>query len=437
MGKTVLFSPVGGTDPVSMNNCADGSLLHICRVYRPDMIYLYMSAEILKYHRQDNRYLYCLERLYQGFQKELNYSIIEREKLNDVQIYDYFYKDYTDIIRKIIGEMDQEDLLILNVSSGTPAMKSGLLVLATMGEYPCKAVQVVTPVKRMNEHTHKDYDVELAWELDEDNLPDFENRCHEVECPSLLYLKQKEVLKNLIRKCDYAAAREISEEISKYNKGIRGDLIDMALSRYHLNTAYASKVAEANNIDLFPVKSGNEQKLFEYALNLSIKAKKEDYVDFIRGLTPLIADLNEIILKRTCGIDVNNYTRVINGVRRWDKSKLNGTEVENTLLNKWPNFRYEAVYSVQLVTLIQSSSKASTEVKSFVDDFRAIEEKIRNMAAHEIVSITDEIIHKTTGYSSKQIIKLIKKAFHHIGYNYPEGYWDSYNNMNELICNLI
>lgn len=30
MSKVVLFSPVGGTDPISENNYYDGSLLHIC-----------------------------------------------------------------------------------------------------------------------------------------------------------------------------------------------------------------------------------------------------------------------------------------------------------------------------------------------------------------------------------------------------------------------
>ena len=47
MSSRILFSPVGGTDPMSLYNCRDGSLLHICRVYRPEKVYLYMSKEIL------------------------------------------------------------------------------------------------------------------------------------------------------------------------------------------------------------------------------------------------------------------------------------------------------------------------------------------------------------------------------------------------------
>ena len=65
MNKTILFSPVGGTDPVSESNMQDGSLIHICRFYKPDTIYLYLSGEMVKKHHDDNRYVYCLERLYE------------------------------------------------------------------------------------------------------------------------------------------------------------------------------------------------------------------------------------------------------------------------------------------------------------------------------------------------------------------------------------
>ena len=63
MGKTILFSPVGGTDPISQTNCRDGSMLHICRWYKPDTVYLYMSHEMLKFQEQDDRYRYCINEL--------------------------------------------------------------------------------------------------------------------------------------------------------------------------------------------------------------------------------------------------------------------------------------------------------------------------------------------------------------------------------------
>ena len=61
MGKRILFSPVGGTDPIKYLH--DGSMLHICRHYRPDEVVLYMSKEIMEKHKKDNRYVRTIELL--------------------------------------------------------------------------------------------------------------------------------------------------------------------------------------------------------------------------------------------------------------------------------------------------------------------------------------------------------------------------------------
>ncbi len=89
MNKTVLFSPVGGTDPISLGNMRDGSMLHICRMYKPDIVYLYMSKEILDYHSEDNRYVYCIDRLSELQNHKIEYEIIERPELVDVHEFDY------------------------------------------------------------------------------------------------------------------------------------------------------------------------------------------------------------------------------------------------------------------------------------------------------------------------------------------------------------
>ena len=59
----VLFTPVGGHDPIASFH--DGAVLHICRVYRPEKVYLYLSHEMLELSRQDDRYRVSLEKLQQ------------------------------------------------------------------------------------------------------------------------------------------------------------------------------------------------------------------------------------------------------------------------------------------------------------------------------------------------------------------------------------
>lgn len=133
MGKTILFSPVGGTDPISYDNCCDGSLLHICRFEKPDVIYMYMSQEILENQKKDDRYRYTINKLYEKLDKPYTINEIKKEKLTKVHDFNYFYEDFHKELQKITKEMNPDDTLIVNVSSGTPAMKSALNVMATLG----------------------------------------------------------------------------------------------------------------------------------------------------------------------------------------------------------------------------------------------------------------------------------------------------------------
>ena len=61
----------------------------------------------------------------------MKYEVIEKKELTKVHEFDFYYEDFQKIIREICQTMDETDELLLNVSSGTPAMKSGLLVLQT------------------------------------------------------------------------------------------------------------------------------------------------------------------------------------------------------------------------------------------------------------------------------------------------------------------
>jgi CRISPR type III-A/MTUBE-associated protein Csm6 len=399
MGKTILFSPVGGTDPMSQNNYHDGSMVHICRVYKPDVIYLYMSNEMLEFQRTDNRYLYCLEKLEEKLGFVMEKYIIERPELKEVQRFDDIYRDFGECIKTISAQMEDDDKLILNISSGTPAMKSSLFVMNVLGEYDFTAVQVSTPEKSINEHNHHGYDVELLWEMNEDNNDNFINRCSEAYCPALLNQKKLEMVKRHVDSYDYSAALEILNDTNKGKSTEYTNYLLLAKKRMELDFSVVSKLEKELNIDCTPVKSGDAKKLFEYALSLQIKQKKKEYADFLRALTPIIVDLFEKILHKQCGVNLDDYTRTDNkGARRWNREKLeNDNEILNILLNKYSEFSFGYVYSDSIRELIVSKT-SDPKLAGTVDSLRNIEEKIRNIAAHQIVSVNDEVIRQKTGF---------------------------------------
>lgn len=438
MNQTILFSPVGGTDPISNTNALDGSMLHICRVYRPEKVIMYMSKEILDKQKEDNRYRYCLDRLALLQDRKMEYETIERPELTKVQEFDFFYQDFRKIIADIVQNMDESDTLLLNVSSGTPAMKSGLLVLQTLGEFECRLIQVITPMKCMNDHIHKGYDVETLWELNEDNQDGFENRCREVQCPTLSAIKKQEIIKKHIAVYDYRAAVSVAETMPSEYTAEYLEALRMADARLLLDSAAVDNILRKNDFFSLPVRSGNGRSGFEYALILDVKLRRGEYADFIRAITPLIVDLFEMILKNRCKIDINRYCSIKQKVRKWDGKKLQGTNILSTLETGYSGekFKNGPVYSNHLKILIEAYSNES-HLKRLVEELRSVETSVRNLAAHEVVSITNETIEELTGLTGSQIMDRIKDIFAYTGISVKTEYWDSYDNMNLKILELM
>lgn len=447
MNRTILFSPIGGTDPISNTNCYDGAFLHICRVYHPTDVVMYMSAEVLEYEKTDHRYSYCLEKLCEKPGYEIRRKVIERPDLVNVQDFDWFYQEFRDVFEDFRADLDMDDTdrLLVNISSGTPAMKSGLLVLMTMGDYPATLIQVSTPEKGMNEHKHTDYQVKDLWDLDPDNEVNFVNRCKEVKCPNLSQLKNEEILKKHIENYDYHAAVQMAESMPKSVTASYLDFLKFADARIHMDFHLTGKLSRkcGTGISFFlPVTNGHERDCFEYALVLDIKRKKGEYTDFLRALTPLLVDLFEMVLWKQFGLDVDYYSKNIKGVRKWNMVKLEGTkegvDVIDVLSQKYVNgFSGGTIYTDNLKTILDAYCRRREPrydtLQKTMDDLRNVEEKVRNRAAHEIVSIGDEDIKKISGFSSEEIMNKIKKTFTYAGIHLTENNWNSYEIMNRVI----
>ena len=443
MGKRILFSPVGGTDPIKYQR--DGSLIHICRVYQPDVVYLYLSHEMLERSRKDDRYCYTIEQLGRKINHKFEIHLIEKEELVDAQKYDIFYRDFRNEIIKIEQKMEKEDELILNMASGTPAMKSALMVMATLAEYRFRVIQVSSPKKKSNEEfeEREEYDVELNWEYDLDNEEEsFENRCEEVQCFNLMHLLKVETIKKHLQAYDYPAALSIAKEMEDDLDEEGMQLLEVANERVKLNRGAISKLLQKGDpYDVFPVKEGNKQKVFEYALVLQLKIFRDEYADFIRGITPLVVDLLENILKIHGNIDINKFCTEgkWDKVRRWDKDKLSNTkelEILDDYFKDKGGFKYGAVFSSSLVPLILASC-TEQQLKTKVKEIVSIEGKVRNMAAHEIVSVTDDWFKKNTGKTVSEIMGILKFLIKKAGINVIEEDWASYDRMNQKIVELL
>lgn len=93
MGKTILFSPVGITDPVSPKNCYDGSMLHICRHFKPDEVYLYLSSEMTEIEYADHRFTRAVSLLSKKINHEIKVHLIENPDLVKAHEFDFSLKN--------------------------------------------------------------------------------------------------------------------------------------------------------------------------------------------------------------------------------------------------------------------------------------------------------------------------------------------------------
>lgn len=446
MNKKILLSPVGGSDPMPESNDHDGAMIHICRVYKVDKVYMYMSKEILEKHTLDNRYVYCLNKLSELIGKNIEYEIIKRENLIDVWNFDYFYDEFNDILKTLENKLDSTDELLINVTSGTAEMMSSLVVLSAMCNIRCRCIQVTTPDKKMNTHIHSDdYILEKRWSDNQDNNDNFVNRCIELKSRPLINIANEKIIKEHIKSYDYQAAKTVADSMPEYETKEYKHLINLAYERYLLNECRISSLIDENNIDeskVFPQCSNDEWRtFFEYTLTLDIRIKRHEYGDFVRAISPVIFELFNRILNKYENFDLGNYThRDRNDIIRWDKEKLKPEYIQYLENANGGQFDYRGyVKSVHLKDIIircQSTSKIKGLVK-LVKDLREIEGKMRNLAAHTMVCVTDEIVKKRTGYNCEQIMDKIKKAFEYTTANINADDWNSYDVMNDEIISKM
>lgn len=455
--KTFLFSPIGGNDPISSSTESDGSMLHICRHFKPDEVYLYLSKEMVERHHKDNRYCFCIEKLGKTMNHDFQVSCIEDESNSEVQEYDYYYNVFEPRLQEIQRMMGDEDRLLLNISSGTPAMKSALVLLAAISEKKMVPVQVTTPALSINCHPGKepDYDVEVYWDFNKDNNEDAPNRCKMPQMLNLAYRLKRQDLERCIQNYDYAAALRLGTEIkSDLPEGVY-QLLEYAVARLQLDLGKMKRMLPSFSKEererLCPLWKPNEKKddqlaIFEYVLSLGIKIKNKEYGDFARSLSPVLTDLFEGLLMERCNIDISSYI-VSNhtGVRIWDVEKM-GKDEQGC---KWLSImgaKYGGKFNPKTPLAASNLEDlllhylSDENLKAGVKNLRSIEGSMRNLAAHEIISITDENLARFFPEIPDVSIVSIYKELQHMAQivlKIKGEKWNSYDEMNELICEKI
>lgn len=265
----ILISAVGTTDPISNNH--DAALLHIARNYRPDKIVLVYSQEMMVKQDLINKVLLSIE----GYNPiiEIDSTILNND---EVFLFDKMYEVMGLIVQKYTNDDDE---IILNLSSGTPQIISALFALNRINDYNTQAIQVATPKKGANKEYKDltDSEIEALIVENQDNSLDFVDRSIKDKSEKFNQALVKRHLRSLIASYDYQAAeviinrKEDTKSLSNIKK-IRKKISDF--SRVFKNQCLLSDILS------FPL-DDSQKKALNYYLMIDVLKEREHIADVL------------------------------------------------------------------------------------------------------------------------------------------------------------
>lgn len=443
MGRKILFSSVGNSDPINSNGI-DGPMLHICRHEKPNIVYLYLTKDMLDRQNLDQRYSEFIKKLGNEIKHSFEIKLIPRPEIINPSLYNKMYKDLEKVFEDL--QFDEDDELLLNMSSGTPAITQSLQVLHALGKI-CGTLHQV-PYK--SNYSNNQIDINIEWEkYQQKEEYNGKKRSQKYDEMNLTFLVQEKAIASHIKSYNYTAAYStacmMKNTTSSYIK-----YIEAAKDRYFLQYEKSLQVLkEASNIDeIFPVKDENFIKLFEYIMYLKVKIEKNEYTEFFRGISPIIFELFKVILSNQ-NIDID---KLIDG-KYWDEKKIDNYDKKlpadknkiKDSLTKIPNFNFnfKSKKSFSFVSSLHLNQIISDNVS---DDkliqssglLRDIESQIRNPVAHQISVIDKDWIKVNKQIiCTKDILQLLIYLFDFAFQKTDEKAWDAYKAMNNFIIEKI
>lgn len=440
--KYVLFSPIGDTDPVRDGH--DGPMLHIVRHYRPHAVYLFYTDEMWK--RIDSRQIEKAK--YIPNERNLTKPALVRESLvtlkeeeqvefileerhagiQKAHLFDEFREHFADIIDEI-SEKHPDSQILVNISSGTPAIKSTLAIESVVSKHSLKSIQVASPRQASNigiAHGGDPYETVDGWR-DEHGNRQADNRCLEPDLKTFRLATIKSEIKSLIASYDYQAAYTILSS----NKNLFQDYIELShLLRY----------AGLRQRDREEYKNNMWHKEFDYYTNLPEKTDKEkaekesvtravDYYNILHNKAS-VGEHSYFILLLQSWLEfvAEYYVKDIRHPARKDILDTYYMEKNGTKYKPTPPYKGRQIYSLEQYMEIMRVK--NYELRPLYEALSIVIRNQRNDLAHNLSTASDinvdEILAKMKG--------LLAKTYKD---KYKERYLDLYSDINAKIDSLL
>lgn len=409
---TTLISCIGDTDPI--RNRHDGALLHLVRVFRPQKILLIYSERALS---KETNILLALNSI-DGYNPMIEKS---DEVISDSEVF-IFDKMY-EVLNGIISKYSKEDEdLILNLSSGTPQMKSALFTINRLKDINVKAYQVVTPSHSSNEGIKHDNNLDIDYLISTnlDNRDDFEKRILEDKAEKFQQTLIKRTMKDLLNSFDYESLYNLSTgqhrvmsktKTRKLNSSLQ-DLTEAVKYQKLLKVVSQTKYSE------------KEKKLINSYLIILLQANRELVSEVLIRSKNIGEYACELYLEK-------NYSDLI----LWDKGRpylnsINYPDIEDKLLNNEDiHYRKEQYLNIHFYIQIL---KELNENEELIEDLLKLSgyNQQRNKVAHGLSEIPS---------SQVKVQKIVNLCYQVIGkcIDLKEDWSNFYDQFNNEINTIL
>ncbi len=461
MSKKVLLTFVGNTDPTRGQH--DGPIIHICRYYKPEKIYLILTKEM---EERDEEPYNIYERAIKENLKNYNPEIIRiKTGIKDAHHFDIYFEVIYNVFEEIKKDNEEAEVYV-NITSGTAQMISNLIsyyIDATNINIIPIQVETYTGQSNASSEDNKTVDKyykvkERAKENHDNSLVTKTNRIIKPDLKKYSRVLIKNQIKKLLEQYEYIASLELlRRDIFDNNKEL-GALLEFAIERKNLDKKSNDKLKGLDNKkykNLYYYEEYEEKQWYnmaDYFALANIKQKSGDISGYLLMLEPLISNvyifiLENIMKKKLSSLFKKSISNKGDIELRVDLSKLElrlkkQIEIDLNIRNlKDGGF----VSNLVVASIIKYYLKNNVfkdfnfnYFKKLSDTFESMKE-IRNILAHTLTSISKRDFEYKSKIRieniNKIIIEFFEKYFSQFGYK--KEMVEVYDNINKEIVKLL
>ncbi|HCE32712.1 CRISPR-associated protein [Fusobacterium sp.] len=459
MSKKILLTFAGNTDPTRGEH--DGPIIHICRYYKPDKIYLILTKEMEERNEEPyNIYKRAIKENLKNYNPEI---ICIKTGIKDAHHFDIYFNwiyETFEIIKK--DEKDTE--IYLNMTSGTSQMTTNLLMYYIDSlDLNLIPIQVETYKKQSNQSEENNKTVDKHYDVEAEAICNLDNeektRTYRIVEPDLKKYSRiltKNQIEKLLEQYKYEAISELLKR-NIFDKNLElNTLVNFAIERTNLKGLDCNKKLNSlNNKDYNKLYYFTKDKnitripdwyqIVDFFSLANIKQKTEDISSYTLMLEPIVVKIYLSILKDLMGKNLDElFRKDSHGYKvelkrlEEDLKEMIKKDLKREYLKDDTNISTSVLGSIIKYYLKKENNIEVNYFTSLAETLAKMK-TVRNTLAHELRSISREDFNKESETTVEQINSKILEFFNkfYTSLGYKKEMVEIYDNINKEIVKLL